>query len=49
MDQGPFLMDFIVLIPAGPNSSINNFFLPRPTPCSPVTVPLTCNDSLERN
>ena len=42
-----FLIAFIVLMPAVPNSSINNSFLPRPTPCSPVTVPLTRNDSLE--
>jgi len=41
------LMAFIVFIPAGPNSSINNFFFPIPTPCSPVTVPFTRNDSLQ--
>ena len=40
-------MAFIAFIPGIPNSSINNFFFPRPTPCSPVTVPLTRRDSLE--
>lgn len=42
-----FLIDFIALMPESPNSSISNFFLPSPTPCSPVTVPQTRNDSLE--
>lgn len=42
------LMVFIALIPAGPNSSSSRFFLPRPIPCSPVTVPLTRRDSLQK-
>jgi hypothetical protein len=41
-----FLIAFIAFIPAVPNSSTNNSFLPRPTPCSPVTVPHTRNASL---
>ena len=43
-----FLIAFIASMPGAPNSSIKSFFLPRPTPCSPVTVPLTRNDSLNR-
>ncbi len=42
-----FLIDFIAFIPDVPNSSISNCFLPIPIPCSPVTVPLTRNDSLK--
>lgn len=40
------LMLFIARMPDAPNSSINNFLFPSPTPCSPVIVPLTCNDRL---